>query len=76
MNLQTFAEPTHDTVEAVERAIRLRTSGQIRELHVDISDGEVVLTGRTSTYYTKQLATHAVLDLVDDLGLSNEIEVC
>ena len=75
MNLQTLAEPTQNTLEAIERAIRLRTSGQIRDLHVDLSDGELILTGRTSTYYTKQLATHAVLDLVDDLGLSNDIEV-
>lgn len=76
MNLQTFAEPTSDTVEAIERAVRLRTSGQIRDLHVDLLDGEVILSGRTSTYYTKQLATHAVLDLLDDLELSNDIEVC
>ncbi|HUG89547.1 MAG TPA: BON domain-containing protein [Planctomycetaceae bacterium] len=76
MNLQTLAEPSPDTLDAIARAIRLRTSGQIRDLHVDVLDGEVVLSGRTSTYYTKQLATHAVLDLVDDLALSNDIEVC
>jgi hypothetical protein len=76
VNVQTLAEPTQNTLEAIERAIRLRTSGQIRDLHVDVLDGELILTGRTTTYYTKQLATHAVLDLVDDLDLSNDIEVC
>ena len=60
----------------VERYVRLRTGGTIRNLKVEVVDGEVLLTGRTSTYYNKQLATHAALDAVEELSLTNDIEVC
>ena len=62
--------------ETVERFVRLRTGGTIRSLHVEVHDGEVILTGRTSTYYNKQLATHAALDAAEDLSLINDIKVC
>lgn len=65
-----------EIAETVERYVRLRTGGTIRSLHVEVQDGEVILTGRTSTYYNKQLATHAALDAADDLSLTNEIQVC
>ncbi|RLT10555.1 MAG: BON domain-containing protein [Planctomycetota bacterium] len=48
----------------------------MRSLHVEVSDGEVILSGRTSTYYNKQLATHAALDAASEFSLTNEIEVC
>ena len=38
--------------------------------------GRCHLSGRTSTYYLKQLATHAALDLAGQFsGLTNEIAV-
>ena len=66
----------HEIAETVERYVRLRTGGTIRGLHVEVDDGEVVLTGRTSTYYNKQLATHAALDAAEELSLTNDIKVC
>lgn len=74
-----FADPSDESValcDEVERSVRLRTSGSIRDLRVEMFAGELVLTGRTTTYYSKQLATHAVLDLCRDVALNNEIEVC
>ena len=65
-----------EIAETVERYVRLRTGGTIRGLHVEVEDGEVILTGRTSTYYNKQLATHAALDAADELSLTNDIQVC
>ena len=65
---QTFAHK-------VEQLVRERTMGQIRSLRVDVFDNEVVLNGRTSTYYVKQLATHAALDACDRITLTNDIEV-
>ncbi len=65
-----------EIAETVERYVRLRTGGTIRSLHVEVHDGEVILTGRTSTYYNKQLATHAALDAADELSLTNDIQVC
>jgi hypothetical protein len=44
-------------------------------LRVDVDSGAVVITGRAPTYYTKQLATHAVFETVDDVCLTNDIEV-
>lgn len=61
--------------ELVEQLVSARTGGRIRDLHVDVADREIVLSGRTSTYYNKQLATHAVLDSMEGISLSNEIEV-
>ncbi len=62
-------------VERIEHFIRLRTGGMIQGLHVEMGHNQVILTGRTSTFYSKQLATHATLNLLDDQSLSNEIEV-
>jgi osmotically-inducible protein OsmY len=65
-----------EIADTVERYVRLRTGGTIRSLHVEVSDGEVILSGRTSTYYNKQLATHAAMDATNALTLTNDIEVC
>ena len=46
-----------------------------RRVQVPVRDDEVVLTGRTSSYYNKQLATHAALEALEDTPLSNDIEV-
>lgn len=85
MTLRMMSGAKSELTELVERVIRNRTGGQIRELRVDVYNGEVVLTGETSTYYTKQLATHAALDAVEkevvgrempSLALTNDIRVC
>lgn len=65
-----------EIADTVERYVRLRTGGTIRGLRVEIQDGEVLLSGRTSTYYNKQLATHAALDAAQELTLTNDIQVC
>ena len=58
-----------------ERCIRLRTGGTIRELRVVLDNGEVVVTGRTSTFYNKMLATYAALDAAGGKAVTNNIEV-
>lgn len=55
--------------------VQHRTNGAIRNLNVAIEDGAVILTGATTRYYNKQLATCAVLDIVGELDLRNLIEV-
>ena len=67
---------SRELADTVDRYVRLRTGGTIRSLHVEVSDGEVILSGRTSTYYNKQLATPAALDAASEFSLTNEIEVC
>jgi hypothetical protein len=76
MQLDTVLEPRHRIEELVEREVRQRTSGRIRGLQVRVVNGQVVITGRTSTYYAKQLVTHAALEAAEELSVCNEVEVC
>ncbi len=66
---------TDRVVEQVEQVVRLRTGSMIHGLHVEVGEGRVTLTGRTSSFYNKQLATHAALGALVDQTLSNLIEV-
>lgn len=75
MEMQTFPDTEQALVDRVERLVRQRTSGLVRGLRVELLPGEVVISGRTSTYYAKQLATHAALDACDHVTLTNDIEV-
>jgi hypothetical protein len=75
MELHTLTDAQQLLVTRVERVVREKTSGLIRDLRVDCAPGEIVLTGRAATYYAKQLATHAALEACDDVTLTNDIEV-
>jgi hypothetical protein len=61
--------------ERVERLVRQRTGGLVRDLKVAVLPGEILLTGRASTYYAKQLATHAAFEAAEHCTLTNDIEV-
>jgi hypothetical protein len=56
-------------------SVERRTHGAIVDLDVSIVDNIVVLSGRTTTYYLKQLATEAAKSNPDALELSNQIRV-
>lgn len=75
LHTQEMPDTREALIERVERLIRQRTSSLVRDLRVEIGVGEIILTGRASTYYAKQLATHAALDACDRLTLTNDIEV-
>ena len=76
MNLDTLNEPAQDLANCVEKVVRSRTSGAIRDLNVVVvNKSHVILSGRTTTYYAKQLATHAAMNANQDIVISNEIEV-
>jgi len=62
-------------VTRIERIVRCRTGGRIRDLRVDVSADSVVISGVASTYYAKQLVTHAALDEITDRVLTNAVEV-
>lgn len=63
----------HDS--ELTRRIDNKTFRQVRNLHVIHEAGRVVLSGRSESYYIKQLATHAVLDLMPDAAVENSIDV-
>jgi hypothetical protein len=68
--------PAESLAEQITRLVQSRTGGQIAGLHVAVSEADVIISGRTTTYYLKQLATHAALDLAGSFAtLTNEIVV-
>ena len=69
------AEELSDLVLRVERLVQGRTGSRIRDLRVDASSDEVILTGRASSYYAKQLATHAAMGEIAPRLLTNAIDV-
>jgi hypothetical protein len=60
---------------AIRQRIESRLHGRVRNLMVRVSDKTVVLEGQCATYYTKQLAQHAALGILDDEHLENAIVV-
>jgi hypothetical protein len=82
MNIPRGYEENEDDVEdqitdTINRSVRMRTGATIEDLVVNYRDGILTITGRAHTYYTKQLATHAVRETVDidDDAIRNDIEV-
>jgi len=55
------------------RRIDALTFRQVHDLNIAHDTDRVVLNGRTRSYYVKQLATHAVLDLMPGVSIDNAI---
>jgi len=54
--------------ESIRRRIEQRTGGRIQMLEVQVVGDKVIVGGRASTYYLKQLALHGVLDVLGSGG--------
>ncbi len=52
-----------------------RLGRRVGDFRVLAQDGGLVLQGRARTYYAKQLAQHAVMDVTAARILANEIQV-
>ncbi len=76
MSATLLAPGSEFLVEQVEQAIQFRTGSRVRGLRIRYVDGCVIISGRTSTYYNKQLVTHAAMTVADDALVMNEVEVC
>lgn len=59
----------------VERCVRDRTHHRVRDLAVEVRAERVVLRGRASSYYVKQLAQLGVREVLPEVSLENAIEV-
>lgn len=64
-----------NAAEELEFLIRERTGGRVRNLRVYRYEEGLVLRGSSHTFYAKQLAQHAALQLVPHGRLLNEIVV-
>lgn len=49
---------------------------QLRRLSVTATDHEVVITGRVTSYYMKQLAQESIRSVLGTRRLLNHVEVC
>ena len=71
---KTIQDP-HDLTSTIKHRIHSRTHGRVWNLHVEFNGQVVVLRGRTATYYTKQLAQHGALEILNGQPVVNDIEV-
>jgi hypothetical protein len=60
---------------AIRQRIESRLGGRVRELAIRVRGETIVLEGHCATFYTKQLAQHAALGVLDAEQLENAIVV-
>lgn len=60
---------------AIQQRIESRLPGRVRNLLVRVFGDLVILEGQCTTYYTKQLAQHAAMGILEDEHLENAIVV-
>lgn len=60
---------------AIRQRIESRLGGRVRDLAIRVRGETIVLEGRCATFYTKQLAQHAALGVLEDERLENAIVV-
>jgi hypothetical protein len=60
---------------AIRQRVESRLGGRVRDLAVRVTGETVVLEGKCATYYTKQLAQHAALGVLEHEQLENAIVV-
>lgn len=76
MNEQPVATcESQDSVHQIEQLVLRRLNGTVRSLKLTVRDNGLVLRGHARTYYAKQLAQHAVMELTKLRIRANEIEV-
>ena len=66
---------TARSMEKLESLVRQRLNGRVRDLRLFVQEQGLILQGQTATYYAKQLAQHAVMEVSGLPILANEIEV-
>ncbi len=71
---ETLAE-AEQLAASIERAVSRETCGGVRNLRVEVSGSGIRLTGRCTSFYTKQKAQHAAMELSGTGELTNGIEV-
>ena len=79
---QDFADVLPETLEeaeelatSIEQAVQRETGRGVDDLTVEVSPQGILLKGRCTTYYTKQLAQHAAMSVPGGDRLINSIEV-
>ena len=61
--------------ERLTKSVLERTGRRVSGLAVKLESGHVILSGRTGSFYVKQLALSGIRDLLPNAPLRNEIAV-
>jgi hypothetical protein len=72
---QGSVERANPDAARLERQVRQRLYGRLSEFQVLMRERGVILRGRSRTFYEKQLAQHALMQITRLPILANEIEV-
>lgn len=64
------------SLEQLEMLLQRRLIGRVRDVRLLVREHGLILQGQTTTYYAKQLAQHAAIEITGLPILANEIEVC
>lgn len=64
-----------ELIRHVSREIKRETNLGVQEMQVRFENGVVVLSGYCRTFYTKQLAQQAVMKVLGEIKLINQIRV-
>jgi len=70
-----LAQQTDREEATIAQLIQRRCDSRIHQLEVELFDNNVRLSGRCATFYTKQLAQHAAMQVVCGATIINEIDV-
>ena len=62
-------------IHRILQRIESRLPGRIRQLAVYATENAIVLSGRCTTYYTKQVAQHTAMGVLEYERLINNIDV-
>ena len=63
-------------VGELKRLVEQRTAFRVRDVLVEPQRDQIVLRGRTPSFYVKQLAQEGIIDVMPGIRLVNAIEVC
>jgi hypothetical protein len=75
MIAQTTPNAENNFLRHISEQIEYRTWRRVRDLQVKIHDGQLVVEGKTPSYYVKQLALRAICDAVGTTPFAINIEV-
>jgi hypothetical protein len=70
----THASPTHVVVQA-SHALRQSLHPAIRHLRVESDERALIISGRVTSYYLKQLAQETIMPVRGELELVNRVAV-
>jgi hypothetical protein len=69
------SRPSSPSFSELIRFVHRQTQQQVRDLAIHQREDRMIVTGRSDTYYAKQLVTQAILTAAPAVQLVNEISV-